>query len=60
MRDGINKEKTGKTVRFSIRLERELHEKLKKRMEESRESGRYRSMNRDIEEIVRRGLEQRL
>ena len=56
MRDGINKEKTGKTVRFSIRLDRELHEKLKKRMEESRENGRYRSMNRDIEELVKNGL----
>ena len=56
MRERINKEKIGKTVRFSIRLDRRVHEKLKERMERSREEGRYKSMNRDIEEIVRNGL----
>lgn len=56
MRSKINREKTGKTVRFSIRLDRRLHEKLKERMERSRERGEYKSMNRDIEEIVKNGL----
>lgn len=48
-----NKEREGKTVRFSIRLPREIHRWLKERMEISRENGEYKSINRDIEEMVR-------
>lgn len=46
----INKEKKGITVRFSIRLPKEVHRWLK---EKSANSERYKSMNTIIEEILR-------
>lgn len=54
-----NKEREGKTVRFSIRLPKEEHEWLKARMEESRKGIEYRSINRDIAEMVRYFMEKK-
>lgn len=53
-----NKEREGKTVRFSIRLPKEVHRWLKERTERSKKEGRYRSINRDIEEIVRKEMKE--
>lgn len=49
-----NKEKTGKTIRFSVRLPKEMHRWLKDR---SRNTEKYISMNRIIEEAVRDYME---
>jgi len=46
-----NKEKAGKTVRFSIRIPREQHEWLKKRSEASRGKN-FESINRHIIRII--------
>ena len=54
-----NKERAGKTIRFSIRLPTEIHEWLKEESEKSREEGRYRSMNGEIVEIIKREKKRR-
>lgn len=46
-----NKEKAGKTVRFSIRIPREQHEWLKKRSEASR-GAKFESINRHIISLI--------
>ena len=48
-----NKEKEGKTIRFSIRLPREVHKWLKWKSENSRDIlGEYRSMNEYITDVL--------
>ena len=52
-----NKEKEGKTIRFSIRLPKEEHKWLKEKSEGSRKRvGEYKSMNEYITEIVRKEM----
>lgn len=48
-----NKEKTGKTIRFSIRLPKEVHIWLKEKSTNSRNIlGEYRSMNEYITDVL--------
>lgn len=48
-----NKEREGKTVRFSIRIPKEVHEWLKEKSAMSREViGEYRSMNEYITNLL--------
>lgn len=48
-----NKERLGKTVRFSIRLPKEVHRWLKEKSENSRDIlGEYRSMNEYITDVL--------
>lgn len=48
----MNKDKEGKTVRFSIRLPKEQHEWLKEQSGYIGENARYISMNRLIAAII--------
>lgn len=48
-----NKEKEGKTIRFSIRLPKEVHKWLKRKSISSREIvGEYKSMNEYITDVL--------
>lgn len=54
-----NKERVGKTVRFSIRIPKEVHRWLKGKSEESREIiGEYRSMNEYITNLLIKEMEE--
>ena len=52
-----NKEKEGKTIRFSIRLPKEVHSWLKEKSESSRDIvGEYISMNEYITSVLIRDM----
>lgn len=53
----MNKEKTGKTVRFSIRLPKNEHKWVKEQSEMTKKTKNYRSMNDIITEAVKKFIE---
>lgn len=53
----MNKEREGKTVRFSVRLPKEQHEWLKKKSGHIGEEKRYVSMNKLISAIIQNYIE---
>lgn len=55
-----NKERLGKTIRFSIRLPRELHRALKEESAYSKTMlGEYKSMNMLITEIIEERIKEK-
>lgn len=55
-----NKEKEGKTIRFSVRLPKEVHRWLKEKSDTSREIiGEYRSMNEYITDVLVKEMNER-
>ena len=53
----MNKEKEGKTIRFSVRLPKSQHEWLKEQSGYRGETNRYVSMNRLIAAIIQQYIE---
>lgn len=53
----MNKEREGKTIRFSIRLPKEQHEWLKEQSGYRGEKAKYISMNRLISAIIQNYIE---
>lgn len=53
----MNKEREGKTVRFSVRLPKEQHEWLKEQSGYRGETNKYISMNRLIAAIIQNYIE---